>query len=77
VVLSRSNITTSSDVGEHDERIYFVYELLKGQSLRAETACQSLDERSDISSVDTISHEMLTTLILLCLGLMAWLLAVN
>ena len=36
--LSHPNVTTLFDVGEHDGRVYFVFEFQKGQSLRAEAA---------------------------------------
>jgi serine/threonine-protein kinase len=36
--LSHPNITALFDAGEHEGRVYLVYEFLKGQSLRAEMA---------------------------------------
>jgi serine/threonine-protein kinase len=43
--LSHPNITALFDVGEHDGRIYLVFEFLKGQSLRAEMAGRMMNVR--------------------------------
>jgi serine/threonine protein kinase len=43
--LSHPNITTLFDVGEHDGRVYLVFEHLKGQSLRAEMAGRPMNVR--------------------------------
>jgi serine/threonine protein kinase len=43
--LSHPNITTVFDAGEHDGRVYLVYEFLKGQSLRAEMAGRQMNVR--------------------------------
>lgn len=45
VALSHPNITTLFDVGEHDGRVYVVFEFLKGQSLRAEMAGRPMNVR--------------------------------
>lgn len=44
-VLSHPNITALFDAGEHDGRVYLVYEFLKGQSLRAEMAGRMMNVR--------------------------------
>ena len=46
--LSHPNVTTLFDVGEHDDRVYLVFEFLKGQSLRAETAGRPMKVRRAI-----------------------------
>lgn len=43
--LSHPNITALFDSGEHQDRIYLVYEFLKGQSLRAEMAGRLMNVR--------------------------------
>lgn len=43
--LSHPNITALFDAGEHEGRIYLVYEFLKGQSLRAEMAGRFMNVR--------------------------------
>lgn len=48
VALSHPNITTLFDVGEHDGRVYLVFEYLKGQSLRAEMAGRPMNARRAI-----------------------------
>ena len=48
VALSHPNITTLFDVGEHDGRVYLVFEHLKGQSLRAEMAGRPMNVRRAI-----------------------------
>jgi len=45
VALSHPNVTTLFDVGEHDGRVYLVFEFLKGQSLRAEMAGRPMNVR--------------------------------
>jgi len=45
VTLSHPNIITVFDVGQHDGRIYIVFEFLKGQSLRREMAGRPLNVR--------------------------------
>ena len=44
-VLSHPNITALFDAGEHEGRMYLVYEFLKGQSLRAEMAGRLMNVR--------------------------------
>jgi len=44
-VLSHPNAITLFDVGEHDERVYIVFEFLKGQSLRLEMAGRAVNVR--------------------------------
>jgi serine/threonine-protein kinase len=43
--LSHPNVTTVFDVGEHDDRIYIVFEFLKGQSLRSEMGGRPINVR--------------------------------
>jgi serine/threonine protein kinase len=43
--LSHPNITALFDAGEHDGRVYLVFEFLKGQSLRAEMAGRMMNVR--------------------------------
>jgi serine/threonine protein kinase len=45
ISLSHPNVITLFDVGEHDGRVYLVFEHLKGQSLRAEMAGRTLNVR--------------------------------
>ena len=45
VSLSHPNVITLFDVGEHDGRVFLVFEFLKGQSLRAEMAGRPLNVR--------------------------------
>ena len=45
VAFSHPNITTLFDFGEHDDRVYLVFEFLKGQSLRAEMAGRPMNVR--------------------------------
>jgi serine/threonine protein kinase len=46
--LSHPNITTLFDAGEHEGRVYLVFEYLKGQSLRAEMAGRPMNVRRAI-----------------------------
>ena len=48
VSLSHPNVTSVFDVGEHDGRVYLVFEFLKGQSLRAEMAGRPMNVRRAI-----------------------------
>jgi serine/threonine protein kinase len=43
--LSHPNVTTLFDVGEHDGRVYIVFEFLKGQSLRTEMGGRAINVR--------------------------------
>jgi serine/threonine-protein kinase len=43
--LSHPNVTALFDVGEHEGRLYLVFEFLKGQSLRAEMAGRMMNVR--------------------------------
>src|SRR5204862_697612 len=45
VALSHPNVTTVFDVGEHEGRIFIVFEFLKGQSLRHEMGGRPLNVR--------------------------------
>jgi serine/threonine-protein kinase len=45
VALSHPNVTTVFDVGEHERRIFIVFEFLKGQSLRHEMGGRPLNVR--------------------------------
>ena len=45
VALSHPNVTALFDVGEHEGRVYLVFEFLKGQSLRAEMAGRMMNVR--------------------------------
>jgi serine/threonine protein kinase len=47
-VLSHPNAITVFDVGEHDSRVYVVFEFLKGQSLRAEMAGQAVNPKRSL-----------------------------
>jgi serine/threonine protein kinase len=44
-ILSHPNAITVFDVGEHDGRVYVVFEFLKGRSLRSEMAGRSVNVR--------------------------------
>lgn len=55
VALSHSNITTLFEVGEHDGRVYLVFEYLKGQSLRAEMAGRPMNVRRAIELATQIA----------------------
>lgn len=44
-VLSHPNVTALFDLGEHDERVYLVFEFLTGRSLRAEMAGRQMNVR--------------------------------
>ena len=46
--LSHPNVTTMFDVGEHDGRIYIVFEFLKGQSLRSEMGGRPINVRRSL-----------------------------
>jgi serine/threonine protein kinase len=48
IPLSHPNVTTLFDAGEHDGRVFLVFEYLKGQSLRAEMAARPLNVRRAI-----------------------------
>jgi len=48
VPLSHPNVTTLFDVGEHDGRVYLVFEFVTGQSLRAEMAGRPMNVRRAI-----------------------------
>src|SRR5512132_2953919 len=43
--LSHPNVTTLFDVGDHDGRVYIVFEYLKGQSLRSEMGGRAMNVR--------------------------------
>jgi len=45
IALSHANVTTLYEAGEHDGRVFFVFEFLKGQSLRAEMAGRPINVR--------------------------------
>jgi serine/threonine-protein kinase len=45
IALSHPNVTTVFDVGEQQERIYLVFEFLKGEPLRAEMAGRQMNVR--------------------------------
>ena len=45
IALSHPNVITLFDVGEHEGRVYFVFEFVKGQSLRAEMAGRPVNVR--------------------------------
>ena len=45
IALSHPNVITLFDVGEHEGRVFLVFEFLKGQSLRAEMAGRALNVR--------------------------------
>ena len=49
--LSHPNMTTVFDVGEHDGRIYLVFEFLKGQSLRSEMGGRPINVRRALDLV--------------------------
>ena len=45
IALSHPNVTTVFDAGEHDGRVFLVFEYLKGQSLRVEMAGRAMNVR--------------------------------
>jgi serine/threonine protein kinase len=45
IAMSHPNVTTVFDVGEHDGRVYLIFEFLKGQPLRAEMAGRPMHAR--------------------------------
>lgn len=45
IALSHPNVTTLFDAGEHEGRVYLVFEFLTGQSLRAEMAGRPMNVR--------------------------------
>lgn len=45
LALSHPNVTTLYEAGEHDGRVFLVFEFLKGQSLRAEMAGRPMNVR--------------------------------
>ena len=45
IALSHPNVTTLYEAGEHDGRVFLVFEFLKGQSLRAEMAGRPMNVR--------------------------------
>lgn len=45
IALSHPNVTTLFEAGEHDGRVFLVFEFLKGQSLRAEMAGRPMNVR--------------------------------
>lgn len=45
IALSHPNVTTVFEAGEHEGRVYLVFEFLKGQSLRAEMAGRMMNVR--------------------------------
>lgn len=45
IAMSHPNVTTIFDVGEHEGRVYLVFEFLTGQSLRAEMAGRPMNVR--------------------------------
>jgi serine/threonine protein kinase len=54
-VLSHPNITTVFDAGEHDGRIFIVFEHLKGQPLRAEMAGRPMNVRRAVELTTQIA----------------------
>jgi serine/threonine protein kinase len=54
-VLSHPNITTVFDAGEHDGRIFIVFEHLKGQPLRAEMAGRPMNVRRAVELATQIA----------------------
>jgi serine/threonine protein kinase len=56
VALSHPNVTTLFEVGEHDGRVYLVFEFLKGQSLRAEMAGRPMNVRRAIELAIQIAN---------------------
>ena len=48
VSLSHPNVITLFDVGEHEGRVFLVFEFLKGQSLRAEMAGRQVNVRKAV-----------------------------
>lgn len=53
--LSHPNVTTVFDAGEHDGRIFIVFEHLKGQSLRAEMAGRPMNVRRAVELATQIA----------------------
>jgi serine/threonine protein kinase len=58
VALSHPNIITVFDVGQHDGRVYIVFEFLKGQSLRHEMAGRPLNVRRAIEMAIQMADAM-------------------
>ena len=54
--LSHPNVTALFDVGEHDGRVYLVFEFQKGQSLRAESAGRPMNVRRAVEIAIQIAH---------------------
>ena len=55
LVLSHPNVITLFDLGQHDGRVYLVFEFVKGQSLRAEMAGRLLNVRRALEIAVQIS----------------------
>lgn len=58
VALSHPNIITVFDVGQHDGRLYIVFEFLKGQALRHEMAGRPLNVRRAIDMAIQMADAM-------------------
>jgi serine/threonine protein kinase len=51
IALSHQNVITLFDAGEHDGRVYLVFEFSKGQSLRAEMAGRAMNVRRAVVAI--------------------------
>ena len=58
--LSHPNIITLFDAGEHGERVYLVFEFVKGQALRAEMAGKPMATRRAVSIATNLGDAIAT-----------------
>ncbi|MGH9346833.1 MAG: serine/threonine-protein kinase [Vicinamibacterales bacterium] len=58
IALSHPNVTTLFDAGEHEGRVFLVFEFLKGQSLRAEMAGRPMNVRRAVELAIQIADGM-------------------
>ena len=56
VALSHPNVTTVFEVGEHEDRLYIVFEFLKGQSLRSEMGGRPINVRRAMDLDHTLNQ---------------------
>jgi len=60
-VLSHPNVITVFDVGQHDGRVYVVFEFLKGRSLRSEMAGRAVNVRHAVDMAIQIADGVADT----------------